>query len=75
MKPIHWVIILLVGILWMLPRYQMLQVRQSQPVALCPNFDTMLVSHKLSSSGWGDSTLHTHSYKVNLDTIAGCIVK
>lgn len=36
------------------------RIRHAQPIALCPRADTILTRHRMSSSGWPDSTLHSH---------------
>lgn len=58
---------------WALAEIERLNKRLEEPVALCPNYDTVYVTHRLSSSGYNDSTPHRHVYVVNLDTIPACL--
>jgi hypothetical protein len=37
--------------------------RDWPPVALCPAYDSVVVRHRMKSTGWPDSTLHTHVYR------------
>jgi phosphate/sulfate permease len=35
-------------------------IRQEQPIAFVINYDSIVVRHQMKSTGWPDSTVHTH---------------